>query len=84
MVVEDHRKMKQDMRSTLDLATWALYMDHGIGEYDNWLTMQKSRITRKDVLNALENDRVRDAAEAALARLEAKAKEIRGLLSEAL
>jgi hypothetical protein len=62
---------------------WSLYQKHGVGEYNNWLTLRKDRLPRESVVEALTFDVVAMQARAAVESHKASIVEIESLLAEA-
>jgi hypothetical protein len=61
---------------------FALYREHGLGQFNNWYTLKKDSIERSEVLDAIRFPEVRKSAENLVASYKAKIEEIEGMLTE--
>jgi len=70
------------MKKVANKATLSLFFNHGLGEYDNWLTMRKDSLPRKKVLDALKDPDQVKRLEEFITSMEQHLEVARGLLDE--
>jgi len=61
---------------------WRLYLDHGLGTFNNWLTLKKDRLEREEVVKALRHPEIQEFAKVEISVCEARIQEIKDLLTE--
>lgn len=61
---------------------FALYREHGLGQFANWLTMKKDSVKRAEVVDALRYDDTRKAALKQIEFYQMKIEELRSMLEE--
>ena len=72
-----------DVDANLAKTIWVLYLRHGLGEYNNWLTMKKDHLERAEVVAGLRFPHTRQAAENTIRGYRQKITEIEQLLDDA-
>ena len=64
-------------------AIWALYRQHGLGKFANWLTLKPDDIPRKKVVQALRFPEIQRSAKKAVEYYRFKIDEIEQMIKEA-
>lgn len=61
---------------------FALYREHGLGKFANWLTMKKDSVERIEVVEAMRFPETRNAAEKLVEFYQFKIDEIKSMMGE--